>query len=147
MLVRVDSVAYATRSRVRGTEIEVRVRGVPHRIRIEGSHLFLDGTKHTIRVEDLEERSAAAASGARNEPRGRVSVRPPMPGRLVRLHAVPGMEVRRGQALAILEAMKMQNEIPAPVDAVVKDVLAKEGETVTSDRVIVVLESRSARAR
>ena len=65
-----------------------------------------------------------------------------MPGRVVRILVRPGDRVKKGQTLVVLEAMKMQNEIPAPADARVTDVRVAEGESVTGDRVIAVLEIR-----
>jgi len=51
-----------------------------------------------------------------------------------------GTRVHRGQTLVILEAMKMQNEIPAPGDGVVRQVAVAEGETITADRVVASIE-------
>jgi len=51
-----------------------------------------------------------------------------------------GFSSRRGQTLVILEAMKMQNEIPAPGDGVVRQVAVAEGETITADRVVASIE-------
>jgi len=48
--------------------------------------------------------------------------------------------VRKGQTLVVLEAMKMQNEIPAPADAIVREIRVAEGESVTGDRVVASLE-------
>ena len=50
--------------------------------------------------------------------------------------------IRRGETLVVLEAMKMQNEIPAPADGVVRQVAVTEGETVTADRVVASIELR-----
>ena len=41
-----------------------------------------------------------------------------------------GDEVAEGEGVLIIEAMKMENEIPAPIDGVVKDVSVAEGDTV-----------------
>ena len=54
--------------------------------------------------------------------------------------------MKRGQTLVVLEAMKMQNEIPAPADGVVKAVGVQEGESIPGDRVLVVLEVGRATA-
>jgi pyruvate carboxylase subunit B len=64
-----------------------------------------------------------------------------MPGRVVLVPIREGSHVRRGDALAVLEAMKMQNEIPAPSDGIVRRVGVKEGESIGSDRVIAVIEA------
>lgn len=55
-----------------------------------------------------------------------------MPGRISRVLVEKGAEVRRGTGLLVLEAMKMENEIPAPADGVVDEIFVKPGETVES---------------
>jgi biotin carboxyl carrier protein len=53
-----------------------------------------------------------------------------MPGRIARVLVEKGAIVRRGTGLLVLEAMKMENEIPAPADGVVDEIFVKPGETV-----------------
>ena len=61
----------------------------------------------------------------------------PMPGKIVQLLVKPGDTVKRGQALAILEAMKMEHTLKAAGDAHVESVEAAAGEQVTEGAVIV----------
>jgi propionyl-CoA carboxylase alpha chain len=61
----------------------------------------------------------------------------PMPGLVVSLDVAVGQEVRAGQAVAVIEAMKMQNIIRAERDGVVKAVNAKSGDSVAADEVLV----------
>ena len=61
----------------------------------------------------------------------------PMPGLVVTLDVVPGQAVRAGQAVAVVEAMKMQNIIRAERDGLVKTVGAKPGDSVAADEVLV----------
>ncbi|MGE4471133.1 MAG: acetyl-CoA carboxylase biotin carboxyl carrier protein subunit [Desulfovibrio sp.] len=42
----------------------------------------------------------------------------------------PGMRVKKGETLCLIEAMKMMSEVPAPADCVVEEILAKDGEPV-----------------
>ena len=44
--------------------------------------------------------------------------------------AAPGKQVKKGETLCLIEAMKMMSEIPAPADCVVEEVLARDGEAV-----------------
>jgi biotin carboxyl carrier protein len=53
-----------------------------------------------------------------------------MPGRIARVLVEKGETVRRGTGLLVLEAMKMENEIPAPADGVVDEIFVKPGDTV-----------------
>ncbi|MCK4695088.1 MAG: biotin/lipoyl-binding protein, partial [Candidatus Cloacimonetes bacterium] len=64
----------------------------------------------------------------------------PMPGLLVEIPVSVGDEVKSGTTLAIVEAMKMQNELPSPRDGIVKKINGKEGEQVDALQVIVELE-------
>ena len=64
----------------------------------------------------------------------------PMPGLLVRLDVKAGDKVEAGQALAVVEAMKMENILRAEKSAVVKTVNAEAGESLAVDQVILELE-------
>ena len=61
----------------------------------------------------------------------------PMPGLVVTLDVVVGQQVRTGEAVAVIEAMKMQNIIRAERDGVVKAVNAAAGDSVAADEVLV----------
>jgi propionyl-CoA carboxylase alpha chain len=61
----------------------------------------------------------------------------PMPGLVVTLDVIVGQEVRAGEAVAVIEAMKMQNIIRAERDGVVTAVNAKAGDSVAADEVLV----------
>ncbi|HEX3700831.1 MAG TPA: acetyl/propionyl/methylcrotonyl-CoA carboxylase subunit alpha [Phenylobacterium sp.] len=61
----------------------------------------------------------------------------PMPGLLVSIDVAAGQEVRAGEAVAVIEAMKMQNIIRAERDGVVKAVNAAAGDSVAADEVLV----------
>ncbi len=63
----------------------------------------------------------------------------PMPGRLVRVLVAPGDTVQAGQRLAVVEAMKMENEVASPAAGVVSDVRAAAGDSVESGAVLVVV--------
>ena len=64
----------------------------------------------------------------------------PMPGLLINLHVSPGDTVSEGDALVVLEAMKMENQILAPFDARVTEVLAQPGESVAKNATLIKLE-------
>ncbi|MCR5880727.1 acetyl/propionyl/methylcrotonyl-CoA carboxylase subunit alpha [Phenylobacterium sp. J367] len=61
----------------------------------------------------------------------------PMPGLVVSVDVVAGQEVKTGEVVAVLEAMKMQNIIRAEHDGTVKAVNAKSGDSVAADEVLV----------
>jgi len=63
-----------------------------------------------------------------------------MPGKIVRVVAEAGLEVRAGECLVVMEAMKMENEIRSPRDGRIKDVLVKEGQAVESGALLILVE-------
>ena len=65
----------------------------------------------------------------------------PMPGLLVNVAVTPGQRVQAGERVAVIEAMKMENILFAAHDAVVKKVMATQGESLTVDQVIVEFEA------
>lgn len=64
----------------------------------------------------------------------------PMPGKVLKINVKEGDNVKQGDVLAIVEAMKMENNILAPVDAIIKRVNAKINESVDTNKVLMELE-------
>lgn len=62
-----------------------------------------------------------------------------MPGKILDIKVSEGQSVKSGQTLLILEAMKMENEIVSPVDAVVKKVSVQKGDMVESNDPLIIL--------
>jgi len=62
-----------------------------------------------------------------------------MPGRIARVLVEKGATVLRGTGLLVLEAMKMENEIPAPADGVIDEIFVKPGDTVEGGAVLLHL--------
>ncbi len=67
-------------------------------------------------------------------------VTPPMPGKVVKILVEEGKPVEQGQTVAIVEAMKMENEIHAPIEGIVKKIFAKPGDQVNPDEAILRIE-------
>jgi len=81
-----------------------------------------EGRADIREVDDIAHAGEGASSG------GQLTA--PMPGRLIAYMAKPGERVARGQALAVIEAMKMEHTIHAPRDGVVREVLYAAGDQV-----------------
>ena len=64
----------------------------------------------------------------------------PMGGRVVEIKVKPGEAVKKGQVLLVYEAMKMENDVPAERDGVVKRLLVKPDEVVAADQALVEFE-------
>lgn len=90
----------------------------------EHVHVFSHGV-HT----DLHYMDALAHAGEAEAEGGRLTA--PMPGKIVAVLVENGQEVKKGEALLIMEAMKMEHTISAPHDGVVDEVLYAVGDQVT----------------
>lgn len=66
-------------------------------------------------------------------------VKSPMPGNILDVKVKVGDKVTNGTCLVVLEAMKMENEIPAPKDGTVTSVLVAKGATVSAGDVLVTI--------
>jgi len=140
--VRVDGAEYRGQVRRKGDVFLIRIGTKHFRVQFERDTALIDEARYPISIsgiqDELGSRSETTASGRMAS----LQVRAAMPGRVVRVLAEPGARVKRGQTLVVLEAMKMQNEIPAPRDGIVREVAVVEGESITADRVVAVLEAR-----
>lgn len=65
----------------------------------------------------------------------------PMPGLVLSIEVEEGQEVKKGDVLMILEAMKMENAIKAPADLVIKEIKCKQSEAVDKSQVLMIFGS------
>lgn len=70
---------------------------------------------------------------------GATEIECPMPGKILSITAAVGQRVSAGQCLMVLEAMKMENEMVAPRDGTVKQILVSQGTMVNTGDVLAVL--------
>ncbi len=64
-------------------------------------------------------------------------IKAPMPGIILSINVKEGQEVKEGETLLILEAMKMENAIGSPKDGVIKSIFIKSGETVEKGELLI----------
>ena len=77
----------------------------------------------------------AAPAGAQ----GSVSITAPMPGTILDVKVSVGQSVKKGETVCVLEAMKMENDIPASQDGVVASINVQKGASVGANDVLVTL--------
>jgi len=95
-------------------------------------HVFCEGDYRRLSLqEELAGRDDDTRSG---------SLAAPMPGKVIQVMTEAGAKVSKGQALLILEAMKMEHTITAPADGVVKEVHYAAGEQVLEGAELITLE-------
>ena len=88
---------------------------------------------HTARAKVAGRAAPAARSGPS-------AVQSPMPGKVVKVLVAAGDEVKSGQGVVVVEAMKMENELKAPRDGKVKSVSVKEGQAVEAGQTLATLD-------
>ncbi|MCL4241847.1 MAG: biotin/lipoyl-binding protein [Dehalococcoidia bacterium] len=87
-----------------------------------------------------EARPSAAAAGGAPRAAAKGAVTAQIAGRVLSVKVTAGQAVARGDVLLLLEAMKMENEIKAPADGVVKEIAVAEGTRVAEGETLVIIE-------
>ena len=113
----------------------------------------VNGTAYDVVVEEVTEGAAPAAaapavpkvapapkaapkaSGAQ----GGVQIKSPMPGNVLKINVKVGDKVNKDTVVAVLEAMKMENEIFAGQDGTIASVEVAQGASVTADQVLITM--------
>jgi propionyl-CoA carboxylase alpha chain len=117
---------------VDGTPVALHVRAVPN-----GFELAYHGIEVKAFVYTEREAQYARLMPAKKLSDTGKSVRCPMPGLVVSLAVVEGQEVKAGETLAVVEAMKMENILRAERDGTIKKIRVKKGDSVAVDAVIM----------
>jgi propionyl-CoA carboxylase alpha chain len=120
------------RGTVDGAAVAVQVRSVPN-----GYLLAHRGVSVTGHVFTETEAAAARLMPEKTSFDAGKAVRCPMPGLIVSIAVVAGQEVKAGETLAVVEAMKMENILRAERDGLVAKVHAKPGDSLAVDAVIL----------
>lgn len=125
----------ATVTRTGDGTLEVALDGETLEVDVHGDGTAtVDGTRVPFAVPAFQPGGAPGEHETLVEAEG--AVEPPMPGTLVTVHVAEGDTVERGDALGVLEAMKMQSTIEAPRAGTVLRVHAAEGDAVEGDVVL-----------
>ncbi len=140
-------------------KFRMKMGGIEHEVRVVEVDLdlyrvFVDDKEFDVEVEPETARLAPAATAAAHlpaasAPKASASATPaqratggvqgvvaPMPGKVLRILVAEGDVVQRGSAVAILEAMKMENELRATADGTILRIAVKEGQNVSKGDLI-----------
>lgn len=110
------------------------------RVALNGASAIVSTQGRSTTVDIADPREWAGASNGKQSS-GKAKIASPMPGKVVRLLCALGDAVAAGQAVAVVEAMKMQNELKTPIAGTVKKVLAAPGDTVLASQVLVEVDA------
>lgn len=123
-------------------------------------NVTVNGTSYEVEVEEVGAQATVSAPAAAPKaapapaaaPKAAPAVAPkvqgsagstpvncPMPGTILKMNVSVGQQVKSGDVLCVLEAMKMENDIPAPCDGTVASVNVQKGTSVNSGDVLVTL--------
>ena len=124
----------------------VLVDGIAYDVALDGETAMVDSCSHAVQVHGLTLASAptsAPAAGAAQQSdleSDHSAVRAVMPGKIVHVLVEPGQRIEEGTSVCVLEAMKMENELRAARDCIVKAVHVKPGDDVEKGQVLVEVE-------
>jgi pyruvate carboxylase subunit B len=97
----------------------------------------LHGRSHDVEVVDERTMAIRELAGSGAGPAGPKPIVAPMPGMVVKVEVAEGDEVRTGQGIVIVEAMKMENELRASGPGRITRVHVRQGDAVAKDQVLV----------
>jgi len=102
--------------------------------------VMLHGTLYPVLVEDERERRLRQVSGSSVTQSGEFHLKAPMPGMVVSIPVKEGQKIDKGDALIILESMKMQNELRSPRPGKVIHIRVKPGDNVEKRQTLLSIE-------
>jgi biotin carboxyl carrier protein len=127
-------------------EHEFLVTSAPHQHRMAlvrqgtGYVVVTEGMTLEAVVESPRERLIREHAHERSIEHARAEIHAPMPAMVVRVEVSEGEAVSAGQGLLVLEAMKMENELRAPRDGIIKAIHARPGNAVEKGALLMLLE-------
>jgi len=130
-----------------GEVYSLLVDGRSHEVRVapglESLEVSLHGVSLPVEVRHPLEKTLTSLARATGKG-GAHTITAPMPGMVVAIRVRPGETVAAGQAVIVVEAMKMQNELTARHEGVVAEILAEQGASVAAGQPLVRLRAPGA---
>ncbi|MGC9471966.1 MAG: biotin/lipoyl-containing protein [Bacteroidales bacterium] len=121
----------------RGKSYIMEVASGPRRKHYTVSHRCLN---MELEIRDAETKYLESRMKKSSGPADNI-ISSPMPGKVVHIPVKPGDEVKEGDTLIVISAMKMESEYKAGKDAVIRKIFVKEGDTIEGRQKLIELES------
>jgi biotin carboxyl carrier protein len=148
--VSVGGVEYPVRIVRQGDIVAVYVNERPYQVQLppggaseEGPlTVLVDAKEYEVELKGAPStrRPARGAPKRPSPPGGAGAITSQMTGRIIRVDVEPGQEVKEGDVLLIVEAMKMENEVLAPANGKVKEVAVAAGARVSEGDLLIILD-------
>lgn len=107
-------------------------------LNVQVHHSIVPVTVMDERHHRLQELAGSSAGGQASG-----EITSPMPGKVIKFLVKAGEQVKQGQGLVVVEAMKMENEIASPIDGIVSDLRAEPGTAVESGAVLILVSAKA----
>jgi biotin carboxyl carrier protein len=121
--------------------LSLRIGNMAYEIKSERvaneSYLWVGSTRFAVEIRDPRSLRGRTRAGDDHGPR---KITASMPGKVVRLLVREGEELESGAGVAVVEAMKMQNEIKSPKKGTIQKILVSEGAAVNAGDVLAIVE-------
>jgi biotin carboxyl carrier protein len=138
--------------KINGNDYEVNIKNVESNL----AEVEVNGTSYEVELEQkmaqpitprlVRERAIPSTDvdksitkTSKPQPKKSGGIKSPLPGTILQVYVRVGDSVKMGDKLLLLEAMKMENKIEADKAGIVKEVNAKEGDTVMEGDVLIVI--------
>ena len=130
----------AYKFKIGGNQYDVTVNGIEGKL----ADVTVNGVNYQVELENEVPAAAAApvaapAAPAAAAPAGGKKIGSPLPGVIISVDVKEGQAVKRGQKVAVIEAMKMENEILAECDGTITAIHVKQGDSVLEGADIVTI--------
>jgi biotin carboxyl carrier protein len=114
---------------------------IPQEIKNGGSSIIsVGGENFDVMVRSMLQEKAAGIIEQKNAAFSRMEVKAPMPGMIVKIKTLENSQITQGDAVLILEAMKMENEVRSPFNGTLKEIFVKEGMAVEKGAKLFLIE-------
>ena len=137
---KIDGKEYAVKiDKIEGDQAQLEVNGTPYSVEI------IQEKKETPKVSKPAPAAAPAATVAPTPAAAPAStgkgkaVKAPLPGVIISVDVQVGQQVKRGQQVAVLEAMKMENGINAECDGTITEIKVKAGDSILEGTDILII--------
>ena len=99
-------------------------------------HIKVNGKVYEVELESVETKETKIESNP-SLPSNNETINSPMQGTIQKINVTSGQQVKKGDSLLILEAMKLENDITAEADFTIQEILVQTGDTVNQNQPLI----------